>query len=778
MQLYRQKTTRHLLLLAGGVIILLVLSCFLGLTVKQESMIKSSVYLSAQRLFESIVLTRRWNAQYGGVFVQKKTGMLSNPYLEHPDISTASGLIYTLKNPALMTREISLLAEQSGHYRYHITSLKLMNLANVPDNWERESLEKFEQGVEERVQVAVVDGQQVYRFMRPLVVEDGCMSCHGKQGYQRGEVRGGISVSLPYKDIAAHLGSNRIKMAGLALSIIGIFIFLFYFVIWRLVGHLFSISGELKEQKQQLEYLNADLDEIVNERTLALQESEQRFRLLFEQAPVGICHIGLNGQILRVNDRFCEIFGYEVSQLLAKQFQDISFDAKKISMLGEWEELLIGEKDSFTLEQPYLRADNFELWVYLTISLIRRESGEPRYFICVVEDRSERRNLQLQLQQAQKMEAMGTLAGGIAHDFNNILTPILGYTEMLMEDSQANEKQYNSLQAVFNAATRAQELIRQILTFSRRNDTEQHPLNITLVVKEVLKLLRSFLPSSVEICHLLTKEDCIVRANPTQIHQVMMNLCTNAYQAMEEGSGTLTVELDIQHLENTEELLSLPAGRYGVLLVKDTGCGMDAITIERMYEPYFTTKDKGEGTGLGLAMVHAIVEDLGGAIEVVSTPGKGTCFTVYFPIVVREPTSRGVAALPLGEGIPGGEESILLVDDEPAIVSMQTIMLEELGYHITSLSNPVRALELFREDASRFDLVISDISMPEMSGVLLAKEINKLRADIPILLITGFSAEYSREIFKLNAVHGLLTKPILKQDLARSVRQALDKNTK
>lgn len=261
------KTTRHLILLAGGVIILLVLSCFFGLTIKQEKMIKHSVHLSADRLFESIVLTRRWNAEHGGVFVQKKDGMPSNPYLEHPDMVSSSGLIYTLKNPALMTREISELAAKSGHYRYHITSLKLMNPNNRPDDWERSSLEQFERGAKESAQITHMDGQRVYRLMRPLLVETGCLQCHHQQGYTNGEVRGGISVSLPYEEVAQNLTGNRIKMTALGLAIIATFCFLFYFVIWRLVTHLFSISGELEVQKKQLEELNAELDQKVTERT-------------------------------------------------------------------------------------------------------------------------------------------------------------------------------------------------------------------------------------------------------------------------------------------------------------------------------------------------------------------------------------------------------------------------------------------------------------------------------------------------------------------------------
>nr|WP_321467753.1 DUF3365 domain-containing protein [uncultured Desulfobulbus sp.] len=767
-------TSRHLMFLAGGVIILLVLSCLLGLALKQEKMIKHSVHLSAERLFESIVLTRRWNACYGGVFVLKREGMQSNPYLEHPDITSATGLTYTMKNPALMTREISLLAEQSGHYQYHITSLRLINPHNQPDEWERASLQQFENGVPETLQIAKLDGQQVYRLMRPLMVEEGCMQCHAKQGYRVGEVRGGISVSFPYEEIAINLAGNRIKMTSLGIAIVGILCFLFYFVIWRLVGHLCVVSGELTQQKQNLEELNAVLDQKVSERTAALQESEQRFRSTFEQAPVGIGHLAMDGRLLRMNRRFCEIIGVPPSQRTSLKFQDISFETKRMAGVEEWDALLLGDKDAFSLERRYIRKDLSEVWINLTISLVRRDSGAPGYYICVVEDMSERRSLQEQLRQAQKMEAIGTFAGGIAHDFNNILTPILGYTEMLMEDSDPGEKCYASLQAVFCAATRAQELIRQILTFSRRADKEKQPLNIVPVIKEVIKLLRSFLPSTLTLSQVLTNEDCIVYATPSQIHQIMMNLCTNAYQAMEGGSGVLTIELQVLEMPAAETIGSLPSGKYAVLKVTDTGCGMDQQTMERMYEPYFTTKAKGEGTGFGLSMVHGLVEDLHGAIVAESQAGQGTSFTLFLPLLEQDSGQQCRQPLHVEE-MQGGNEHILLVDDEPAIVAMETTMLSDLGYKVTSFYKSVEALAYFREHAQAFDLVVTDITMPEMSGIVLAREISVLSPQLPIILCTGFTSANTEEIFKLhNNVVTLLTKPILRDDLARAVRHAID----
>ncbi len=766
------KTTRHLILLAGGVIILLVLSCFFGLALKQEKMIKHSVHLSAERLFESIVLTRRWNAEFGGVFVLKKEGMQSNPYLEHPDIVSASGLTYTLKNPALMTREISELAAESGHYRYHITSLQLMNPKNQPDDWERVSLEQFERGLQESVQIAQIDGQRVYRLMRPLVVETGCMQCHSKQGYVGGEVRGGISVSLPYEEVAQNLSGNRMKMTSLGLAIVVTFSFLFYFVIWRLVTHLFSISGELEEQKRQLEELNAVLDQKVTERTTDLLESEQRFRSTFEQAPVGICHVGLNGRILRVNRLFCEIAGYEESQLLNLHFQDISPEIGELSGVDGWDDLLLGDTETFCLERRYVRGDHSEAWGKLTISLVRKESGAPRYYICVVEDITERRNLARQLQHAQKMEAVGTLAGGIAHDFNNILTPILGYTQMLMEESRPGEKRFSCLQSVFNAAIRAQELIRQILTFSRRNDAEKQPLNIALIIKEVIKLLRSSLPATVTVRQQLTNEPCIVSANPTQIHQIMMNLCTNAFQAMRDCNGVLSIHLATQELGATDiPVATMQPGRYAMLSVSDSGCGMDQQTMERMYEPYFTTKAKGEGTGLGLALVHGIVNDLGGLVVAESTKGKGTTFTIYLPLVEASGLAPSLSLE--NQEVCGGHERILLVDDEPAIVAMLSAMLCNLGYQVTAFERSPEALRFFQQHPDEFDLVISDITMPEFTGIMLAQEIGTLRADLPVILCTGFSADFSDVILKLHNVTALLTKPILKHDFALAVRKAI-----
>ncbi len=768
------QKVKYMIPIAGGAILLLILSCFMGLTIKQDEMIYENIHLSAKRLFDSIVITRRWNASYGGVYVQKKKGMESNPYLTHPDIISDSGIVYTLKNPALMTRELSEIAARWADYRYHITSLKLMNPKNSPDRWEHDSLEKFEQGVKETTQLIDIKGEKVFRLMRPIFFEESCSGCHLHQGYKIGDVRGGISVDLPYDQIAKDLAANRFKMLGLALSIGFVFFSVFYFVIWKLVCEMSYLTTELAFQKNKLEDLNSELDKKVLDRTAELKASEERFRTTFENAGVGICHTSTDGRLLRFNKQFCRITGYTTDELYRLKFEDISHPQDIEENLSQLQRLLSGESESFTIEKRYFRKDMSAIWVSVTVSLVKTISNEPDYFIAVVEDISERRRLEAQLQQARKMEAIGTLAGGVAHDFNNILTPIIGYTEILLGEMESGRREKFFLQEIFGAARRAQDLVKQILTFSRRTECEKTVFNMALIIKESLKLLRATIPSTIEFRQDIDSDDCIVKADPTQIHQIIMNLCTNAFHAMGDNGGVLTVFLKIEEISGQDTSLEVSSGRYVLLEVGDSGCGMNAETIERIYEPYFSTKPKGEGTGLGLAMVHGIVKSLGGYISVYSEPGDGTVFRIYIP--VHESNSIPENRKKVSGEIPGGSERIMVVDDDAIITSMITTMLSGLGYKVIAENSSTEALSRFQSDPGAFDLVITDMTMPKLTGIMLAQQLLALRPQIPIILCTGFSLQINAENARAVGIRAFLTKPVLKKDLALAVRQALDGN--
>ncbi len=385
----------------------------------------------------------------------------------------------------------------------------------------------------------------------------------------------------------------------------------------------------------------------------------------------------------------------------------------------------------------------------------------------------ERRRLETQLQLSQKMEAIGTLAGGIAHDFNNILFPIIGYTELAMEDIDSEKITYTNLQEVLKAAERARDLVQQILTFSRQGERKRTPVRIQAVVKETLRLLRSTFPSTIQL-RTAIRDDCgPVFADATQVQQVVMNLGTNAYHAMREQGGTLSVALEMFDIHSPLEgqAKGLVEGKYVVLDVSDTGPGIDESHLDRIFDPFFTTKAPGEGTGMGLAVVHGIVKRYGGQVAVETKPGEGTRFRVFFPMVdaeVGREEENGPTTL------PHGSERILIVDDEAPVLDTVQQMLESLGYHVTPRSDSLTALETFRERPQEFDLVITDMTMPNMTGASLARNLMDIRPGLPIILCTGFSEIINEDKAKALGVKEYLQKPVAKREMAMKVRRALD----
>jgi signal transduction histidine kinase/CheY-like chemotaxis protein len=390
----------------------------------------------------------------------------------------------------------------------------------------------------------------------------------------------------------------------------------------------------------------------------------------------------------------------------------------------------------------------------------------------------EKKKLTGQLRQTQKMEAIGTLAGGIAHDFNNILTPIIGYTELTLHQLSPDSAMFHNLEQVRISANRAKELVKQILTFSRKTEQQQHsPVELSPLIKETLKLIRASIPSTIEIQEYIDPQSGPVLADPTQIHQVLVNLCTNAYQAMAEKGGVLTVSLHGVHLEEDQNELGLSTGQYIKLSVADTGVGMDEVTVERACEPFFTTKELGKGSGMGLSIVHGIVASHGGRIIIDSREGKGTTIMIYLPKLDSSETAAKKEAGELNSRPvrQHGSEHLLLIDDEEAIVEMQKISLEELGYRITPFTDSELALNAFKEHPANFDLVITDQSMPKLPGTELAAELVKIRKDIPIILCTGYSSVISEERAGDIGIRKFLMKPVSRMELAREIRQLLDK---
>jgi len=507
----------------------------------------------------------------------------------------------------------------------------------------------------------------------------------------------------------------------------------------------------------------------------ALRESESKFRSIFDNKGTATCLFGEDGVIRECNQKFEELSGYLKTDIINKMKWANFFAEEDIEKMQRYHDQRSKGTESppSQYETRIINKAGQVKTVIINVSLI----GEKR--IVSVTDITERKlaeteneKLHKRLAQSQKMEAIGSLAGGIAHDFNNILGAIIGYTELAKMDKVDNEKKGKHLNKVLTAADRAKELVHQILTFSRQTEQEIRPLKLKLIIKEVLQLLRASLPSTIEIQSDINNES-IIMGDWTQIHQVILNLCTNAGHAMQENGGTLYVGLTNKRLgpNFTSNDPDLSINNYVKIIVKDTGHGIPPELIERLFEPFFTTKGPGEGTGMGLAVVHGIVKSMKGEIVVESFLGKGSSFSVYLPVV----QDMAETDVPKEDNFAKGCGHILFVDDEPAIVDIGKLMLTKLGYHVTTRTSAIEALEAFKSNPDKFDLVLTDMTMPQMTGEKLAREIISIRKEMPIIISTGFSSVMTEEKALKLGVKGLLMKPFVLSELAGVIHNVLDK---
>ena len=540
--------------------------------------------------------------------------------------------------------------------------------------------------------------------------------------------------------------------------------------------------GELVRQvdramRSQLNQYARELEEAVAERTAILQEREERFRQLAEHIhEVFWLSSADKTQMYYVSPAYESIWGKSCASLCedpASFLQAVHPDDQERLQLAIPKQIDGSYHETYRIVRP----DGSIRWIESRAFPIKNEDGEVYRIAGIEEDITNQKRAEEALQkteptfrQSSKMEAIGTLAGGIAHDFNNILTAILGYTELALATVPKESRTNRNLQEVLTAGHRAKHLVQQILTFSRQSGQERKSIDIHLVVLEALKLLRATIPSTIEIRQNIFSQATIM-ADSTQIHQVIVNLCTNAEYAMRECGGLLDLTLeDLEVEDSLSKRLDIKPGPYVRLTVKDSGPGMPPEVVERMFDPFFTTKPTGEGSGMGLAVVHGIVTTHGGTIQVESAPGIGTKIDVFLPTIhtaIWDVFSTKAS-------IPNGRESILFVDDEETIVRLGQELLTHLGYSVTVRTSSVEALDLFRSDPQRFDLVITDQTMPTMPGDSLARELLRIRPELPIILCTGFSHIVSAEKAKAIGIRGYLMKPLAIRDLAPIVRHVLD----
>jgi PAS domain S-box-containing protein len=513
-----------------------------------------------------------------------------------------------------------------------------------------------------------------------------------------------------------------------------------------------------------------------------LRESEEKLRQITSSAQDAIVMMDNRGLVTFWNESAEKIFGYAGQEVIGKELHAIlappQFIERYEASFAIFRQSGKGPNLRKTTELSAIKKDGTEFPIELSLSAVNiRGRWNAIGIIRDITERKEaeaaREKMDKQLQQSQKMAAIGTLAGGIAHDFNNILSAILGYAELALVDLPPESALKNKLEGIQSSGNRARDLVEQILAFSRKEEQVMAPVAMNLLIEDALKLLRPTIPRTIAI-NTRTAAPCHVLGDPSRLHRIVLNLCTNAYQAMAENGGVLDILLSEEQLAGEAAAMAhLSPGRYAKLVVADTGVGIASDHVVHVFDPYFTTKEKGKGTGLGLATVHGIVKSHGGAIQVDSQIGKGTTFTVYLPSTqALHPPSK-----PVRPRLIGGTERILLIDDEPAILEIESEMLENLGYAVTGTRNASEALARFCETPDQFDLVITDMTMPVMTGAELAVELKKQRSDIPIVLCTGFSETMSEEKAAALGIKAFLLKPVTMTDLAQSVRRLLDRPT-
>jgi PAS domain S-box-containing protein len=520
----------------------------------------------------------------------------------------------------------------------------------------------------------------------------------------------------------------------------------------------------------------------INQSMENLRKSEEKYRGIFENALEGLFQISVKGRFVGVNPAMAHILGYDSPEDLIEGMTDITNQVYVHPKDGdELNAIISDQKDISGFELQVYRKDRVKIWLSINARMVHDDEGNPAYIEGFVTDISRRKNaeeeklqLESRLTQAQKMESIGTLAGGIAHDFNNILSAIIGFSELAMMDIEHNEKVLKALKQVHKAGIRAKELVKQILTFSRMTETEYSPIALKYIINDSLKMLRSVIPSTIEIKSHLSV-DGLVMSDATQIHQIMMNLCTNAVHAMGENGGLIEVRLQdvsIDHIEDSKEL-DLAPGPYVLISIRDTGAGIPPDVMDRIFEPYFTTKEPGRGTGLGLSVIHGIVKSHKGAIKCKSVLQKGTTFDVYLPRIETDQTNMDT---PEKTTFPTGHERILFVDDEKELANLAVDILGRMGFHVVAKTSSTEALSLFCENPDGFDLVITDMTMPVMTGDRMAAEMILIRHDIPIILCTGYHENFSEHKARTIGIKEFIMKPLDIRTLAETIRKVLDRN--
>lgn len=706
----------------------------------------------ADVLIQHIKAARAWNAHHGGLYAEVNEKTPPNPYLEglveERDITTPAGRKLTLVNPAYMTRLINDEFNENNRRVAHITSLNPLRPENSADAWESAALRSFEKGVAEASEITTINGKGYMRLMRPLITRQECLQCHASQGYKVGDIRGGITASVPFEKHARYLQKLNLNDS------------LTYGTIW-LLGLVALGFGYKRLSRDALNLKHA-------------KESVHILSSSVEQANEAIIITDSSGIITYANPAFAELTGYSKHEAAGHSSNIIKSDQHGDHFYKEiWSTISSGRPWQGRIVNR--RKDGSSYAAMLTISPIKNMNGEITHYVGSQQNLEEYEKLEKQFHQSQKMEALGTLVGGIAHDFNNTLAGITGNLYLAKKSIQDRPDTVHRLETIEDLAYRTAGMIQQLLAFAREDVQRINPMNISLLLKEAIKIHMVSIPENIKLSVHVASDDLQIRGDINLLQQAIMNLINNArdaVQGVKDPLITITLdafEADDQFIDSHPELLNR---ELACISIQDNGCGINNHDIAHIFDPFFTTKEVGKGTGLGLSMVYGAIQSHGGTIGVKSTPGKGTTMAVWLPLL---PSNQWITNSTASETvINGAGETILLVDDELTVIETGKAVLESLGYRVLTAQNGEEAVATFKGQGGEIDLILMDVVMPVMGGDDAASAIRKIKPEIKIIFATGYAKPSSSDgIFDMES-ETVISKPYSTGRISQLIRTILE----
>jgi PAS domain S-box-containing protein len=762
---------KYFLLAAVIWTVIVAASLIWNINVTKRSSYEEAV-LHARSLYEKDILYRQWNALHGGVYAPVTEQTPPNPYLSHipdRDIVTTSGRKLTLINPAYMLRQVLELQSKQYPIKEHLTSLKPVNPLNKPDEWEKAALEDMEKSFKKEItSVRIENGEPYIRLIRPLVTDESCMRCHAKQGYKVGSIRGGISISVP---MTPFLNAHKSDIRMLYTTHL-------FFWLTGIAGILTGYTKHRSFEKQR------------EETTRRLKESEAFVSSVLEGIGEGVIVVDRDFKILSTNRNYCAQVKMSCEDIIGKHCYEISHHIEKPCHTHE-NGCECTVKKCFDTGEPqnatHTHYDSQGNARYIETHAYPLKDGSGN-IVSVVETLFdvtektrlvlEKKKLEAQVLQAQKMEAIGQLAGGIAHDFNNILTAVMGYGSILQEEMEKDDPMRNNVEHILTAAGKAATLTQSLLAFGRKQIIELRPVNATEIISGFSKFVKRLVPDDIEFKTALSDENLPVMADIGQVDQVLMNLVTNAIDAMPEG-GRLIISAESTHVDRKNyKLHNLERpGKYALIAVSDTGMGMDENTRQRIFEPFFSTKETGKGTGLGLAMVYGIIKQHNGSIRVYSEPGSGTTFKIYLP-AIADATEQTKSRHQIPKEKISGTETVLLAEDDADVRRIAKLALTKAGYKVIEAVDGQDAVNKFIENKNDIQLLIFDVIMPNMNGRDAYDRIKTEYPDIKVIFMSGYMADIIDRKGIFDAGLNFLSKPAEPHELLKKVRKTLDKQAR